>query len=228
MPDKLFLHQELMLLAIRDDQGTFSGGMYLFAIGGAMLSELLLQQRIIANDDKKQIVAVIDEKSTGDPILDELLQLMVDSKKNQGMQHWVSKAAHMPKLQHRVAQQLCDLGILHHDEKKILWLFTQQIYPELDGSVEDGIRDSMAKVMFDEKAKPDARTAVLIALGHHAGLLGPNFAKEELRQHKKRVVEIASGDILATGATQATIQAVQAAIMVAAIMPAMMAATMSH
>ncbi|MDG1872664.1 MAG: GPP34 family phosphoprotein [Mariniblastus sp.] len=228
MPDKLFLHQELLLLAIRDDQGTFSGGMYLYAVGGAMVSELLIQQRIIANDEKKQVVAVIDDSSTGDAILDELLGLIGGAKKNRGMQHWVSKAAHLPKLQHRVAQQLCDAGILQRDEKKVLWLFTHQVYPELDGSVEDGIRAKMAKVMFDEQAKPDPQTAVLIALGLHAGLLRSNFAKDELSQHKVRIKKIASGDVLATGATQATIQAVQAAILMAAVLPAMTAATMSH
>ena len=228
MTDKLFLHQQLLLLAIRDGEGTFHTGMYRYAVGGAMVSELLIQQRIVANDDKKQIVAIVDDSSTGDEILDELLGLIAGAKKNRGMQHWVSKAALLPKLQHRLAQQLCHLGILQQDEKKVLWLFTQQIYPELDGTVEDGIRARMAKVMFDEQANPDARTAVLIALGLHAGLLRFNFAKDELSQHRVRIKNIANGDVLATGATQATIQAVQAAAVMATILPAMTAATVSH
>jgi siroheme synthase len=58
-------------------------------------------------------------------------------------------------------------------------------------------------------------------------LLKANFAPEELQQHKNRIKQLAKGDILAAGATQSAIQAVQAAIMVAAIMPAMTVATTS-
>jgi len=116
-------------------------------------------------------------------------------------------------------------------KSQVLWLFTQQIYPELDGTVEDGIRARMAKVMFDEQAKPDARTAVLIALGLHAGLLTFNFAKDELSQHRVRIKNIFNGYVLATGVTEATIQAVQAVqavAVMATILPAMTAATVSH
>jgi Golgi phosphoprotein 3 len=219
MVDNLRLHQEILLLALRDDQGTFSGGMYQYSIAGAMVSELLLQERIVANDDKTQTVAVVNEKPTGDPLLDELLGQIVKSTKHKGLQHWVSKAAGIPKLPHRIAEQLCDLGVLRHDEKKILWLFTQQIYPELDGTCEDAIRARMANVMFHEEAKPDAHTLVLIALASCGGLLRANFAPDELHQHKQRIDMLAKGDILATGATQAAIQAVQTAIMIAAIIP---------
>ena len=227
MCKKLWLHQEVLLLAIRDDNGSFSGGMYLYSVAGAMVSELLMQQRIVAGLEKKQFVGVIDKTPTGDELLDELLQEILASKKVKGLQHWVFKAANMPKLKHRIADQLCDLGILRHDEKKVLWIFTQQVYPELDGSCENAIRNRMGQVMFDETVKPDGPTAVLIALANHGGLLKSNFALEELRQYKDRIKRLATGDILAAGATQSAIQAVQAAIMVAAIIPAITVATTS-
>lgn len=228
MFQSLSLQHEILLLALKDDQGTFSSGMFLYAVGGAMVSELLLQDRIVANDDKKEVVAVVDTATTGDPLLDELLAMIVESKQHYGLQHWVSKAANLPNLKHRIAEQLCDLGVLQQDEQKVLWLFTRKVYPELDGSYEDGVRARMAKVMFNTTAEPDAQTAILIALAHHAGLLPPNFAPEELRQHKDRIKQLADGKILASGATKATIQAVQTAVMMAAIMPAMTAATMAR
>jgi Golgi phosphoprotein 3 len=227
MSTKLFLHQEIMLLAIRDDSGRFSGGMYLYSVAGAMVSELLMRQRIVGGREKNQVVGVIDKRPTGDELLDELLQQILASKKPSGIQHWVSKAANMPKLKHRIAGRLCDLGILRQDEKKVLWVFTQQVYPELDGTCEDAIRNRMAKVMFDEAVKPDGPTAVLIALASHGGLLKPNFRPEELRQHKDRIKQLAQGDILAADATQSAIQAVQTAIMVAAILPAIIVTTTS-
>ncbi len=77
----------------------------------------------------------------------------------------------------------------------------------------------MGKVMFHESVKPDPRTAVLIALASHGGLLRANFAPDELAQHKERIEMLANGDILATGATQAVIKAVQTAVLIAAIIP---------
>ena len=201
MVNKLGLHHEVMLLAIRDDNGAFTGGHYLYSVAGAMVSELLMRQRIVAGTDEPQIVGVIDQTPTGDELLDEFLQQILAAKKPKGLRHWVFKAASMPKLKHRVANQLCELGILRHDERKVLWFFTQQVYPELNGSFEDAIRGRMGEVMFDEKVKPDGPTAVLIALASHGGLLKANFAPEELRQHKAAFQRIGVFGIkyLATG-----------------------------
>ena len=212
MPKSLSLYQETMLLAIRDDNGTFSCGYFLYAIAGTIISELLLLQRIVASSDKKQIVGVVDRNPTGDEILDEALRLIHDSAKPNNMQHWVVKIANLPKLKYRIAQQLCDLGILHHDEKTVLWIFSQQRYPEIDGTYENDIRRRMADVMFNDDANPDDRTAVLIAVASHAGLLKANFSSEDLRQYKKRIQQLSQGEILATKATLLAIQAIQAAV----------------
>ena len=212
MPKSLSLYQETMLLAIRDDNGTFSCGYFLYAIAGTIISELLLLQRIVASSDKKQIVGVVDRNPTGDEILDEALRLIHDSAKPNNMQHWVVKIANLPKLKYRIAQQLCDLGILHHDEKTVLWIFSQQRYPELDGTYENDIRRRMADVMFNDDANPDDQTAVLIAVASHAGLLKANFSTEDLRQYKKRIQQLSQGEILATKATLSAIQAIQAAV----------------
>jgi len=220
---KLFLQHELMLLAIADREGTFSHGMFLYSIAGAMVSELLLRERIVAHDDKQETVAVIDESPTGDVILDKLLQQMlqqiVESKKHHGLRHWVTKAAALPNLKHRIAHQLCNIGALKHDEKKVLWVFTQNVYPEIDGSWEDAVRNRMAKTVFDDGVTPDSETAILIALAKHSNLLSANFSKDKLRQHKTRINDLANGDLLASGATKATIQAVQTAAMVAVMIP---------
>ena len=77
----------------------------------------------------------------------------------------------------------------------------------------------MAKTMFDDGVTPDSETAILIALAKHSNLLSANFSKDKLRQHKTRINDLANGDLLASGATKATIQAVQTAAMVAVMIP---------
>jgi len=53
------------------------------------------------------------------------------------------------------------------------------------------------------------------------------FNKKELKERKVRIKQIVNGEITGKAATEA-IQAMQAAVMVACIMPTMMTATMSH
>ena len=153
----------------------------------------------------------------GDELLDELLQQIRESKKEYTLQDWVSTAASIKDLEHRIANQLCELGILEYDEKKVLWIFTRRIYPELDGTIENGLRNRMAGVMFTPEVKADERTAAIIAFAKSCGALDANFAKVELKQFEQRIDDICAGKILAAEATNDAITAVQTAIMVATI-----------
>ena len=50
----LFLYEEIMLLALRDEKGTIaSGAMYQHAIGGAVLAELLMTGRLTVDESRK-------------------------------------------------------------------------------------------------------------------------------------------------------------------------------
>ena len=208
MTERLPLHKEVLLLALRDSTGQFASGMYLYAVAGAMMSELMLSERIRCLDDKQKTIELVSDEETGCEVLDELLVKIQTSKKGYGIQRWISVAAGMKEINHRLAESLCDLGILQTDERKVLFLFTQRVYPELDGTWEDAIRQRMADVMFHPGVSTDVRTAALIALAQHAGLLTANFATDELRQHQARIKELASGEHLAADATKAAIQAV--------------------
>lgn len=222
MTQSLMLHQETLLLALSDGTGKFSSGMYLYSVAGAMVSELMLLERIRIADDKQKSVEVLSTQPTGCEVLDDFLARISESSRPRGLQHWIGVATGIPKLNHRLAEQLCELGILKHDERKVLFLFTQQVYPELDGTWEDAIRARMADVMFRPGTEADVRTCALIALAFHADLLRSNFAKEELDQHRARIKELASGEHLASDSTKASIDAAQAAIVAATIIPAIM------
>ena len=93
MDHKLLLHHEVALLALSDLKGTFTGGMYIYSIAGAMVSELLLQQKIVTSDDKKQLVELVDANPVGDEVLDELIESIKTSKKPKSLKDWVFHAA---------------------------------------------------------------------------------------------------------------------------------------
>ncbi len=228
MHDKLHLYEEILLLALRDEEGTIaSGTMYQYAIGGSVLAELLLSERITVEEKhKRKVIRIENDTPLGDALLDECLGKVRGVKKPQAIETWVSKFASIKDLKHKAATQLCRRGILRVSEDKVLHIFTRKIYPEVDPGPEQELIEKMRAAIFSEIQDIDPEIVVLVSLAHSAGLLKIVFDKKELKGRKKRIEEISNGEI--TGkATQDAIQAMQAAIMVASIMPAIIATTVT-
>ena len=223
---KLFLHEEIMLLALRDREGTvFSGTMYNFAVGGAVLAELLMEKRIDVEAVKKRKYArVLSPAPLGDPLIDECLAKIAGAKRRAQLQTWVSKFANTNKLKHRVAEQLAKRWILRVDEDKVLGIFTRKIYPEVDPRPERELIERLRGAIFGDAGEIDPRTVVLLSLASSADLLKLVFDKKQLKGRKARIEQVVNGEL--TGkVTKEAIQAMQAAVMVACVMPAIMAAT---
>jgi len=225
--DSLFLHEELMLLAFKDEEGTLVGGtMYSYAIGGAAIADLVMAERIrIEDDPKRPFLDVVDSTPLGDPLLDEWLESMATARKRRRVVDWVTRIASSSNLKHRVAAQLCRRGILRTDEDKVLWIFSRKIYPEVDPRPERELIDRLEAAVFED-SDVDPRTAILAALGHHCGILPAVFDKKRLKQRKERLSRIAEGSI-AAGAAAEAIQAMQAAIMVAVLIPTIVTTTVA-
>jgi hypothetical protein len=217
----LFLHEEVMLLALRDEEWTIaSGTMYQYAIGAAILAELLLNQRIALDESKKKkFVNLISSTPLGEPLIDQCLAKIGNAKRRASLQTWVSRFAGVKNLKHRVAQQLCDRGILRASEDKILLLFSRKIYPEINPEPERRLIERLRQAIFTDSRDVDARTVVLVSLAEGTGLLKVVFDKKELKGRKARIKEISNGEITGKAAKEA-IEAMQAAVMVACIMPA--------
>ena len=215
----LFLYEEIILLALRNKQGTVTTDHLEHVIAGAVLAELLLDRRITINDTRKQLVDIQNTLPTGDPIIDECMERMKAGKKRASLRIWISRLASIKKLRHKVAEQLCNRGILRADEDKILHIFTRRIYPEIDPVPEEKIIERLHAAIFTDSAKIEPRTVVLISLANGADLLSNNFGRKEIKNRKKRIEQIINGEI--TGrATKEAIAACQVALIVAVIMPA--------
>ena len=224
----LFLHEEIMLLALRDREGTFvSGPMYSHAMGGAILADLLMAKRITAEDGKKKFAAVVSDKPVGEAVIDEALERMATVKRRATLQTWVQRFAHIKQLRHRVARGLCDRGILRAEEGTVLLLFRRKIYPEIDPRPERKLIERLRKAVFTETRQVDPRTVVLVSLAHSAGLLRIPFDKKKLKGRKKRIERLVNGEVMGK-ATREAVQAAQAAVMVACMVPAMVVVTASH
>ena len=121
----LYIHEELVLLALRDQEGTFiSGPQCHHAIGGAILSELLIADRIAFEADGERVKS-IDPTPMGEPILDECLAELGEARRLRAAETWIANWANEDRLAHRVAEGLCRRGILRADERKVLLIFSR-------------------------------------------------------------------------------------------------------
>ena len=218
--DSLGLHEEILLLALRDETGTIaSGTMYQYAIGGAVLAELLLGGRVrIETVKKKSMVALVDPTPVGDPVVAECLEKVRASRRRATAQTWVSKFAGLKNLKHRVAERLCDRGILREEDAKVLLVFTRKTYPELNPAPERELVERLRQAIFTDTDDIEPRTVVLASLANSAGVLKTVFDKKELKGRKERIEKIVNGEV-AGKATQEAIQAMQAAVMMATMIP---------
>lgn len=219
LPEALSLYEELMLLTFKDDEGTVAAGaMYQYAIGGALIAELVMAQRItIQQDSKRHLLRVVDTTPLSDPLVDEWLKSMASSKKQRPVSEWVAKIAGTSDLKHRVARQLCGRGILRTEEDKVLWIFTRKVYPELDPQPEQELIGRLETAIFSDE-EVDPRTAVLAAIANSCGILPVVFGKKRLKGRKERLAKIAEGSV-AAGATADAIAAMQTAMLVAVAIP---------
>ncbi len=225
----LFLHEEVMLLALRDEEGTIaSGTMYQYAIGAAILAELLLNQRIALDESRrKKLVNLISSQPLGEALIDQCFEKICNAKRRASLQTWVSRFAGVKNLKHRVAQGLCERGILRAAEDTILLLFTRKIYPEINPEPERRLIERLRQAIFTDSRDVDPRTVVLVSLANSTGLLKVVFDKKKLKGRKARIKEMSDGEITGKAAKEA-IEAMQAAVMVCCIMPAITTAAISH
>jgi len=225
--NSLYLHEEIMLLSLHDTKGTSASGYDAYAVGGAIVAELLLAGRLrIDEAGKKKFLGVRSDASMGDAVIDKCLNKIVKAKRRATIQTWVGRFAALPNLKHDVALGLCKRGILRADEDKILWLFTRKIYPEIKPEPEDDIISRIRGAILDENDEIEPRTIVLISLAQGSNLLRFACKFNERKAHKKRIEQLVNGEI--TGkATKDAIAAIQSAVIVACIMPAIMTTIIS-
>jgi hypothetical protein len=220
MSEGLLLHHELLLLALSDEAGTVAFGEMLgLGLGGALVTELLLAERIGVQRDsgglKRSWVEVRDRTPLGDPLLDEALERLATSKRRTQMSHAVSRLGNRPRLRHDVALALCARGILREDEQRILALFRRKVYPTVNPKPEQALIRRIRAVL-DGGRTPDPRTAALIALAGLTNTLRAIYDRKTLRTLKPRLKALAESQAGSQAAREA-VAAAQAAVMAATI-----------
>jgi Golgi phosphoprotein 3 len=219
--NNLALHEEILLLALKNEKGTIAIESHCnLAMGGAILAELLLLGRLkVQRQKNKQFAIVSSTKPTGNELLDECLGRIVESKKRQQLKTWVSRFSKIKQLKRRTAVQLCRKGVLRESEDRVLFIFKRKIFPELDPRPERDLVEQLRRAIFTETSRVEPRTAMLVALAFHGDLLKNAFAKKMLKSRKKRIQSLTSGEVVGD-ATKEAVRAVEGAAALVVIMAA--------
>jgi golgi phosphoprotein 3 len=186
------LSEELFLLSIDDDEGVILGSAKKtlpYGMVGAILAELALSERI--NIDSGKLI-LVDTTLTGDPELDETMQLLGASKKPHKITYWIKELASQ-KIVKRIASRLVDKGVLRREEKHLLWVIPFEAFPTQDASAKYWIKQHLRDMVLGG-AKPEANTIVLLSLLKACQLLNIIFTKDERKAATKKIAELVTGE----------------------------------
>ena len=187
------LAEDLLLLALDDDKGTVSwqrSTTLQFGLGGALLMDLALRERIDSVDKK---IIVGDPSPTGDEVLDAALETIHAADKPHDARRWVTALGGRTGLREQLAHRLVARGILREEEHSFLWVFHDPRFPTSDAGPESDVRGRIRDVAL-AGAEPDTRTLSLLSLVHACNLLDGLFSREERTQARRRIKELVEGD----------------------------------
>ncbi|KAI4524781.1 GPP34-domain-containing protein [Schizophyllum commune Loenen D] len=157
---RLTLMEEVLLLGLKDKQGylSFWNDNISYALRGCILIELALRRRIALVKDparkrlplSERVVEVIDERQTGETILDETLRLMKSQETEKlGINNWIDLLSgetwnvmkigfQLKQVRERLAKGLVDKGVLRTEKRNFL-LFDMATHPVSDIRTKESI-----------------------------------------------------------------------------------------
>ncbi|KAK9356049.1 Golgi phosphoprotein 3-domain-containing protein [Lipomyces doorenjongii] len=156
---RLTLMEEVLLMGLKDKQGylSFWNDNISYALRGCIVLELAFRGRISMQRDPTRrrlplcdrLIEVIDERLTGEVLLDEALKLMKGSEK-MSVAAWIDLMSgetwnlmkigyQLKQVRERLAKGLVDKGILRTEKRNFL-LFDMATHPVSDTGAKDEIR----------------------------------------------------------------------------------------
>lgn len=209
MPD-LLLAEELLLLALDEEKGkdqTFNS--LDPALAGALLLDLAGDGHLREEGDA---LAPAEESLPREPLLAEALEVIRASDKARKPSYWLSKLpGKLKPLPDRVADRLVERGVLSKERHKVLGLFPDHRYPEVDPAPERALRERLQAVLVGGE-QPPARTVALLSLMRPYDLVQQVVPKEQRREAKKRAKALTEEEAIGSAVSDHVTAAVMTAV----------------
>ncbi len=210
---ELRLHEEMLVLALDDEKGTIKASNYKYGICAGLLGELILEGRaelVPGPKPSKDRIVPANPKLLSDPLLDDVLRKIQDSRKQRSPKDWVARLSQMGGLRKQVGTGLVRRGVLRERNARILLLFPWTFYPQLDPAPKRRLVERIREAVEGE-GELDERTAIAVAVASATGILKPVLGKPLLRERKERIARITEEQVLAAAVKKAVEEAAAAA-----------------
>ena len=217
----MLIAEELFLLLRRDDGKPESASAQRgYGLAAAVITDLVLAERVTLSDDKDPRMTVLVPGPPGHPVLDAAMARLEqrDGKKLSSLVTDRKLA-----LEHPVARALADAGVIRIEEKRALGLVPER-YPVLEPEPERRVREQLRTVLLGGEPRPE--DATLLAILQGLGVAGKVLEAEKGtlgRRDLKRRIEEVSTEVKAGEAVKKAVDAMNAALITAAIVPAVVA-----
>lgn len=178
--------EEVLLLLLDDEEGIFLSvgkNTLELAMAGAVLMELAFADRV---DTDLERMMIIDRTTTGDPLLDDVLERLADNQDVNDTRAWIETLA-MEKtasVQEHALASLVERGTLRRDEKRLfqetiqhLWIFRSPRYFPVAGEGRHDARTRFGHILFTDDI-PDPRDVALISLVDACDILRAHLAQD--------------------------------------------------
>ncbi|HHY81359.1 MAG TPA: GPP34 family phosphoprotein [Clostridiales bacterium] len=206
---KLLLHEKLLLISIDKEKGmAVGGGTFLsYALAGALLAELLFQNRIAIEN---KMVVVKDSSPTNNILYDEVLAELSRSAKNRTLYYWIPKLVKATRpLLKKVGDSLQDKGLVRREDTRLLRIFPVTKFYVVQPDVWQRLVSEMTEELVLVR-EPDWEMNMLISLLHSCGFLLRHFKRDERREVARRARAMVKENIIAK-TVERVIAAIQAA-----------------
>lgn len=193
----LTLSEEIFLLSLyeRKSSLTFSPSSGLpYALGGAMLVELIWSGKIRLDESKR--IKLADDAPLESELLNEVLVKVRDDDHPRKLKFWITALGSKSKrLQNGYASSLAVKGVLAEDGERYSWVIPCAEYPGENASAKFTRKQHLrAMVLGDEKL--DAQSAALLILIKACGLLYHLFTSDEIKLANQRIARLDQSDAL--------------------------------
>ncbi len=213
----MLITESLFLLLRRDDgKPEIDMSKRHYGLTAAVITDLVIAQRITLNDDKDPRVTVLVPSPPGHPALDAGMARL--QKRDGTRLSWLVNDTKIA-VEDTIARSLVSAGVIGVEEKRALGLVPAK-YPVIDPGPEQRLRDRLRAVLHGEA--PEPQEAAVLAILQGLDVVGKVLEVEKgdlgTKEVKARIEEV-SADIRAGDAVAQAVAAMNTAILTAVVVP---------
>ena len=192
--DGLHLYEQMLLLMLDDEKGTFDKRAQVsLTLVAAADAELFLSGRLgLAPKGSTSVVRVEDPMPTRDPVLDACLEVIATGRRAAPLHAWIPRQSRIRRLRGMAAESLASRGIVRVDEHAVLGIFPTRRYPEVEGGPEADLIAALETAVFTDTDDVDRRVRLLVSLADANGILRRRYGRARMRERSRRIEQLTS------------------------------------